>query len=273
MNVRFVEKWHSIPPLHKASVWWARNISRRQFALILYNVVEDHHFDWLEKANVDDGILICGNHRSFLDPFAIAVRAIPRIPRGVRFVAPTRTEGVFDKPWGLLVNFSLTFMNMYPPVVRSSRGAIWGKHVIRILTEMLLEGRVAVFIHPEGGRNKGPDPYDLLPAKPGLCKIIHSTRATVFPVFQQGFPSTPGGFFRANFLRRPGSPPLVHSVMGEPLDFAAERAKPASPEVYREIGTRLMDAIRACSVEEREIRARSASAIRAMPSSTVTSGS
>jgi 1-acyl-sn-glycerol-3-phosphate acyltransferase len=254
------------------SRWWARNVSRRQFALIFHNIVAGHHFERLRSANYDNGVLICGNHRSYLDPFAIAVNAIPHIPRGIRLIAPARTEGLFDKPWGILVNFSLTFMNMYPPVVRSARGAIWGKQVIRILTEILLKGRSAVFIHPEGGRNKGSDPYDLLPAKPGLCKIIHSTRAEVYPVFLQGFPRTPKGIVSAKLRRGARANPLVHAVMGPAIDFSAERAKPASPDVYREIGQRLMDAIRTCSAEERELRA-SAAAIRAIPSSTVTAGS
>jgi 1-acyl-sn-glycerol-3-phosphate acyltransferase len=106
----------------------------------------------------------------------------------------------------------------------------------------------------EGGRNKGSDPYSLMPAKPGLGKIIHQSKATVFPVFLQGFPSSPKAFIRANYRKGASSAPLVHAVMGEPLDFSAERAEPASPEVYRAIGRRLMDAILAASVEEKEIR-------------------
>jgi 1-acyl-sn-glycerol-3-phosphate acyltransferase len=267
-NVRLVERWHSVPALSRFSGWLARNFARREFELILSNILEDHHFERLEKGNYDNGIMVCANHRSYVDNFAVAIRSMRYIPRDVRMTAPARTEGLFDKPWGIFLNFFLTYMNMYPPVVRSSRGALWGKQVMQILTDLLRRGRTAVFIHPEGGRNKGPDPYHLMPAKPGLSKIIHSTRCDVFPVFLQGFPRKPGEFIKANYRRGARSEPLVHAVMGEPLDFSAERALPASPEAYREIGRRLMEAIAELSEEEREIRAR-----RSIPSSTETRGS
>ncbi|MGK2961589.1 MAG: lysophospholipid acyltransferase family protein [Gemmatimonadaceae bacterium] len=255
-NVRLVELWHTVPALSSISTWLGRNVARREFELLLGNLLEEHNFERLRDADYDKSILVCANHRSYVDNFAVAIRAMKHIPPNVRLIAPARTEGLFDKPWGIFVNFFLTFMNMYPPVIRSSRGAMWGKRVIQILTDLLLKGRLALFIHPEGGRNKGSDPYDLMPAKPGLGKIIHQSKATVFPVFLQGFPRSPKAFIRANYGKGASSQPLVHAVMGEPLDFSAERALPASPEVYRAIGRRLMDAIVAASAEEKEIRRR-----------------
>ena len=254
-NVRLVEAWHSVPTLSRLSMWMTRRHIRLQFEIILHNIFETHHFERLTKANYDNGILVCANHRSYVDNFAIAVRAMRYIPKDVRMIAPARTEGIFDAPYGVFVNFFLTFMNIYPPVVRSSRGSMWGKQVIQILTDLLLKGRSAVFIHPEGGRNKGDDPYKLLPAKPGLGKIIHSTRTEVFPVFLQGFPKKPKEFISANYGKNKCKAPLVHAIMGESIDFSRERAMPASPEIYREIGRRLMDAIEALSVEERQLRA------------------
>ncbi|MGI9043848.1 MAG: lysophospholipid acyltransferase family protein [Gemmatimonadaceae bacterium] len=255
-NVRLVELWHTVPALSSISIWLVRNVGRRQFELVLGNLLREHNFERLRDADYDNSILVCANHRSYIDNFAIAIRSMKHIPRDVRLVAPARTEGLFDKPWGIFLNFFLTFMNMYPPVVRSSRGAMWGKRVIQLITDLLLRGRIAVFIHPEGGRNKGSDPYDLMPAKPGLGKIIHQSKARVFPVFLQGFPPSPKAFISANYRKSASTAPMVHAVMGEPLDFSAERALPASPEVYRAIGRRLMSAILAASVEEREIRLR-----------------
>ena len=255
VNVGIVERWHSVQVLSSVSTWLARNVARRQYEMILRNILADYHFERLSKANYDNGILICANHRSYIDNFSLAIRSMRYIPPHVRLLAPARTEGLFDKPWGIVLNFFLTYMNMYPPVVRSSRGAVWGKRVIQILTDLLHRGRIAIFIHPEGGRNKGSDPYDLLPAKPGLGKIIHSTRCEVFPVFLQGFPREPKKFLRANYSTQGKKEPLVHAVMGESIDFSAERAQPASPEIYREIGRRLMNAIVQASIEERQIRA------------------
>lgn len=265
VNVRLVEMWHSVPALSSMSAWLARHVASRQFELILHNVVQAHGFERLRAANYDNGVLICANHRSYIDNFAIGVRSMPFMPPDVRMVAPARTEGLFDRPWGIFLNFFLTFMNMYPPVVRSSRGTLWGKRVIQILTDLLSQGRVAVFIHPEGGRNKGADPYKLLPARPGLGRIIHQTRAEVFPVFLQGFPRTAGGFLRARLRRRDRSEPLVHAVMGEAIDFSVERALPPSPRLFLDIAQRLNDAILETSVAERAIRERLSGTVRPAP--------
>ncbi len=266
-NVKLVERWHSTPTLSSLSNWLARHVARREFEFFLSNILRDYHFERLSQANCDNGVLICANHRNYVDNIALAIRSMKHLPKDVRLLAPARTEGLFDRRWGILVNLFGTFMSMYPPVVRSSRGAMWGKRVIQILIDLLHRGRVAIFIHPEGGRNKGNDPYDLLPAKPGLGKIIHQTKADVFPVFLQGFPHSPKSFLRANHQR--GARPLVHAVMGEPLDFSAERAEAASPEIYRKIGRRLMEAIVALSVEEREIRR----SLEASPAHSISDGS
>ncbi|MGH9941903.1 MAG: hypothetical protein ACRD9R_06040, partial [Pyrinomonadaceae bacterium] len=40
--------------------------------------------------------------------------------------------------------------------------------------------------HPEGTRNKNPDPYSFLPPKPGIGKIIKDANPQVIPVFVAG---------------------------------------------------------------------------------------
>src|SRR5215208_7045253 len=139
-NVRLVEMWHTVPMLTSLSNWAARNIARREFELILHNVIQDHYFEKLRSANYDNGLLVCANHRSFVDNFAVAIRAMNYIPKDVRLIAPARTEGLFDRPWGIFLNLLLTSMNMYPPIIRSSRGTVWGKRVAQILSDLLLRG-------------------------------------------------------------------------------------------------------------------------------------
>lgn len=254
LNVRAVEAWHSVPLLSAFSRAVGRQFCRRGFELVLGNMLRDHHFDRLAKADWSRGVLICANHRSYVDNFAIATRAMRHMPKDVRIVAPARTEGIFDRSYGLLLNFVLAGMNIYPPVVRSRRGVRWGQRVVHVVTALLQRGSVLVFIHPEGGRNKGSDPYRLLPARPGLGKMIHQSRAQVFPVFLHGFPRAPGKFIRANYRRGRRANPLVHAVMGEPLDFSAERGRPASPRLFSEIAERVNEAIRAAAEEERRLR-------------------
>lgn len=254
-NVKAVEAWHRVPFLSMLSRRLGRHVSVPAILAIVGNLVRPHHFERLREVDPTHGVLLCGNHRSYLDPFAISALAWRVLPATARFVVPSRTEGLFDRWWSLFANLFLAFGNIYPPIVRGSRGAAWGKQVTRTLIDLLNSGRrIVVPIHPEGGRNKLPDPYRLMRGRPGLGKIIHQTRAAVFPIFLIGFPRGPKALLSANY--RPGArkDPKVHAVMGPPVDFSVERAMPGSPALYYEISQKLIAAIADLIPEERRLR-------------------
>lgn len=253
-NVRAIEAWHRVRFLSRLSGFFAYHVSVVAIKAVVGNLAKPHHFERLLDVPLDRGILLCGNHRSYLDPFAMSAFAWRVLPPRVRFVVPSRTEGLFDRWWSLLANFVLAFGHIYPPVVRGSRGGAWGRQVTETLTALLNSGEVVVPIHPEGGRNKGSDPYQLLRGRPGLGKIIHQTRAAVFPIFQLGYPVGPRALLRANYRRGAKAHPLVHIVMGPPVDFTAERALPGSPTLYHEISQKLIAAIAALRDEERALK-------------------
>lgn len=254
-NVRAIEWWHSVRPLRWLSAVSGHYISRNAIKVVCGNLVRTHHFEQVRDLPLERGVLLCASHRSFLDNFAVSSFAWDHVPASMRFVVPSRTEGVYDHWFGILVNIVLGCGNIYPPIVRGSRGTLWGKQVIEILIGVLNGGPTVVPIHPEGGRNKGPDPYSLMRGRPGLGKIIHQTRASVLPVFLHGFPVGPWAVLRANY--RPGARkrPHVHAVMGPPVDFSAERAQPGSPALYYEISQKLVAAIAALMDEEKALRA------------------
>jgi len=254
-NVRAVEWWHGVRPLSQMSVLLGHYVSRNAIKAVCARLVRTHHFDRLRELPVERGILLCGSHRSYLDPFAISAFAWDHLPANVRFVVPSRTEGVYDHWFSVVVNLFFAAGNIYPPIVRGSRGTAWGQQVIEILSNLLNSGPVVVPIHPEGGRNKGSNPYQLMRGRPGLGKIIHRTQASVVPVFLHGFPKSPWAVLRENY--RPGARkrPHVHAVMGPPVDFSAERAQPGSPALYHEISQKLIAAITALMEEEKAFRA------------------
>ncbi len=254
-NVRAVEWWHSVRPLRWLSAVSGHYVSRNAIKAVCARLVRTHHFERVRDLPLERGILLCASHRSFLDNFAVSALAWDHLPANVRFVVPSRTEGVYDHWLSILVNLVLACGNIYPPIVRGSRGAAWGKQVTQILIDLLNSGPMVVPIHPEGGRNKGSDPYQLMRGRPGLGKIIHQTRATVMPVFLHGFPVGPVAVLRENW--RPGARkhPHVHAVMGPPVDFSAERAQPGSPALYYEISQKLIAAIAALMEEEKALRA------------------
>jgi len=254
-NIRAVEAWHRVPLFGAASRVVARHGTRWMIEASLGWTMRAHGFEQLRALPQDRGIIICANHRSYLDNFAIGARAMRFIESRRRFVVPARTEGLFDVWYGLPLNALLSGFNIYPPVVRASRGAAWGKQVIGILSRLLREERVVVLIHPEGGRNKGPDPYALLTARPGLGRIVHESGASVMPVFLHGFPRTLKEYLQLAGRRLRGAPAPVEAVMGPAIDFSVERAMPGTPALYYEMAQRITASISALMPSERALRA------------------
>jgi 1-acyl-sn-glycerol-3-phosphate acyltransferase len=254
-NIAAVEAWHRVPPLSRLSVVGARFAVRPLLQATLGWMVEAHHFERLAALPRDRGLILCANHRSYLDNFVVGATAMEYLPWRTRYVVPGRTEGIFDAWYGLALNAAVGALNIYPPVVRSKRGHAWGQRVIGILRDLLLERRVTVLIHPEGGRNKGDDPYSLLPARPGLGRIIHESRATVVPIFLHGFPNSFGRYASVAAARLRGAPPPVQAVMGEPIDFSRELATPGSPTLFHGMAQRITAEISALMPEERALRA------------------
>ena len=78
----------------------------------------------------------------------------------------------------------------------------------RIVHE-LKQGGTTIGFHPEGKRNTNPDPYSLLPAKPGIGFVVQECPNThVVPVFIVGMSNN---YFKEVLLnwREPHKHPIV----------------------------------------------------------------
>jgi 1-acyl-sn-glycerol-3-phosphate acyltransferase len=170
-----------------------------------------------------------------------------------RIIFPVRSRFFYTNPLGLFVNGAMSFFAMYPPIFRE-------RHQLRInatsladLAFLINRGGVFAGFHPEGTRNRGDDPYTLLPAQRGLGSVVHATQAQVLPVFINGLRTH--GLARqvwSNFDRS-GEPILA--VFGAPIDYSDLRAAKPTISVQTAIAQRTLDAIRALGAEERVLRA------------------
>ena len=70
--------------------------------------------------------------------------------------------------------------------------------------------------HPEGTRNKG-NPYNLLPMRGGLGRLVHAARVPVIPVFVNGLRVEGLGKQITSNFDGTGTP--IHTVFGEPLNL------------------------------------------------------
>lgn len=229
-----------------AYVWIRASLAHRMFA------------DGLERVlplRPERGVLFATNHRSFFDQYAVLLALwMGRTPWMKRLYFPVRSNFFYERPLGLLVNYLVGAGAMYPPIFRqASRTALNKEALERIKAFLEMPGSL-VGIHPEGTRGKGPDPYQMLPAQPGIGQIALQSRPTVIPVFINGLSNDIVKDVRANYapdIRRT-RPCIV--VFGDPVDYTDLQAQKARPALYKRTADRFRDAIIALMPRERELR-------------------
>jgi len=211
-----------------------------------------HHIERLSALLPDKSFILVANHRSFFDLYVLTA-ALLRWGMRQRIVFPVRANFFYDTPAGFLVNGAMSFFAMYPPLFRDKKRAPLNALGLHELAGLLRAGNTLVGIHPEGRRNPGDDPYDLLPAKSGVGRLIHAARGVaVVPVFTNGLlPNDLPRQIKSNF---DGTGIAIHSVSGAPIDFSNELAEAASPRLFTKIAERCLDAVRVLGEEEKALR-------------------
>jgi 1-acyl-sn-glycerol-3-phosphate acyltransferase len=86
-------------------------------------------------------------------------------------------------------------------------------------------------MHPEGTRGKGPDPYTLLPAQPGVGQVIMRARPIVIPAWILGLGNDVVQELAAGFT---GKRKIV-CVFGKPVDFGGLLDGTPRPAQYKRV--------------------------------------
>ena len=203
----------------------------------------------------DRGVLLCANHRSFFDQYALMsiLYSEARWPERVYF--PVRSNYFYEEWSGLLVNGLIGGFVMYPPIYRDAARSSENKLSIEKLAEVLDHPGTIVGMHPEGTRGKGPDPYQLLPAQPGIGQIIMRSRPIVLPAFINGIGNDMKQEVVDNYKRPPARP--INVVFGDPVELGALLDGTPRPAQYKRVADRVLAAIAALGERERQLRAQS----------------
>ena len=113
-----------------------------------------------------------------------------RTRRPITLFFPVRAKFFYDNPVGWFVNLVMGWFSMYPPFFREEGEATkreFDKYSMQRLIQLCSEGHGHVIgFHPEGKRNLHGGAYDLLPAQPGIGKVIYNSHPQVIPVFIAG---------------------------------------------------------------------------------------
>jgi 1-acyl-sn-glycerol-3-phosphate acyltransferase len=204
----------------------------------------------------DRGIVFVANHRSFFDMYIVMLAMFWRGPGWTRrMFFPVRSNFFYEQPIGVLLNYAMGGGSMYPPIFRDPAKAAFNQEALDTVARQLALPGTLVGMHPEGTRGKGPDPYDLLPAQPGVGQMILQSRPIVIPLFINGLSNDFLGdcidTYRPNIKR---TKPII-IVFGEPVDFSDFYPQKPRAALYKKAADRTRDAILACAARERVLRA------------------
>jgi 1-acyl-sn-glycerol-3-phosphate acyltransferase len=234
MNTGVWKRFWTFCQRHLGSLW---------IYLATYNLMNVFGIQHVEQTDPDRPLLLVANHRSFFDMYTISSVLFRQTKRPIKLFFPVRAKFFYDHPLGWFVNLVMGWWAMYPPFFREQKEAKkrrFDKFSVRELIRICTTGRGHVIgFHPEGKRNLGEDPYSLLPAQPGIGKVIYEARPQVIPVFVTGLINDLPRQILGNWT----GGEKVRIWFGEPIDMTEFYAKRDSIRTHKEIGDFLMEKI------------------------------
>ena len=217
-----------------------RHIGSLWIYIATYNLMTVFGIENVENAEVDKPLILVANHRSFFDMYTVSSVIFRQTKRPVTLYFPVRGKFFYDNPLGWFVNLVMGWFSMYPPFFRESREARkrgFDKFSMRRLVQLCSEGHGHMIgFHPEGKRNFSTDPYEYLPAQPGIGKVIYAAQPQVIPVFITGL----GNDLPKQILGNWRDGPKIRIWFGEPIDLTDFYAKGDRIRTHKEIADFLM---------------------------------
>jgi len=245
-------------PLPKGALHW---FMTQSVPWIRLTVGPRFYIEGVERVHAmqpDRGIMFVANHRSFFDMYVVMLAMFWRGPGWTRrMLFPVRSNFFYEQPLGVLLNFLFGGASMYPPIFRDPAKAPLNQEALDTVVRMLALPGTLVGMHPEGTRGKGPDPYDILPAQPGVGQMILASKPTpiVIPLFINGLSNDFLGDCRDTYRAGIQHEKPITLVFGEPLDYSDFAAQKPRAALYKKSADRARDAILVCAARERSLRA------------------
>jgi 1-acyl-sn-glycerol-3-phosphate acyltransferase len=211
--------------------------------------------DRLMEMRPETGVMLVSNHRSFFDQYAMLLACyMGPVPWSKRLFFPVRSNFFYDQPLGIVVNAAVAAGAMYPPIFRQAERRALNDDALDQMVEIVRKPGNVLGMHPEGTRGKGPDPYELLPAQPGVGKLALIGKPTVIPAFIQGLGDDIVAEIRANFTTEARTTREVIVVYGDPIDYSDLTKEKPRPTLYKKCADRFMTEIRKLSEREKQLR-------------------
>lgn len=230
-----------------------RHVGSLWIYLATYNLMNVFGLENVEQTDRNKPLLLVANHRSFFDMYTVSSVLFRRTKRPITLFFPVRAKFFYSSPLGWFVNFVMGWWAMYPPFFREEKEIKkreFDKYSLQRLVQICTEGKSHVVgFHPEGRRNLNDNPYELLPAQPGIGKVVMAAKPQVIPVFIAGLGNDLPKQIMGNW--RGGEKVRLH--FGKPVDLSEFYEKRDSLRAHKEIGDFLMAKIGELAAEDKKI--------------------
>ena len=223
--------------------FWNRTFMVVVLRLTAARRIQAFGLERLADLDSSDRLVMVANHRSFFDYFTVMHVIFQSTQLSSRILFPVRSAFFYDHPAGVAVNFVMSGMAMFPPVLRDPTKRTFNQYAVaRIVSELEVPGRLVGF-HPEGTRQRGGDPYQFLPVRPGVGEVIQHAGpgVKVLPIFVLGIDNDLLREMYRNWFRRDEYP--IDVVFGDPLDVDELRRETDGPEAHLAIANHCADLV------------------------------
>lgn len=194
-------------------------------------------------------LLLVANHRSYFDMFVVSSLLLRELPGRKRLFFPVVGQYYYQSLGGIALNQLFAFWSMYPPLFALPTHGASDRHALDVMVDLCRQGPGNILgIHPEGGRNRDPDPYALMRCQPGTGKIIHAAHPIVIPTFIAGLDNDIVGQVRRNW--RGGEPIRIWFDAPVPLDDYL--SLPGKGSTYKQITESVMARVRSLAERDRD---------------------
>ncbi len=240
-----------------------RHLGSLWIKIATYNIMNVFGLENIEKIDVNRPLLLVANHRSFFDMYVVSSVMFRQTKHPMVLYFPVRAKFFYDNFIGWFVNLVMGWWSMYPPFFREDKQVKkrdFDKYSMRRLTQICAEGYGHVIgFHPEGKRNLSDNPYEMLPAQPGVGAVIMKAQPQVIPVFIAGLRTgyIDGkqqfmGDLPKQILGNWTGGEKVRIWFGEPIDLSQFYEKGDRLRTHKEIGDFLMTKIKELGDQDRE---------------------
>lgn len=225
-----------------------REVGARWIEALTHPLLEVHGLEHVRATSRERPLLLATNHRTYFDMYVVMSILFRRLPgwKGISF--PVRGRYFYQRPGGLVLNATMAWWAMYPPFFHEPRKRRFDQWAFGELAALCRDGAGwLIGFHPEGTRNRDPDPYSFLAPQPGIGRLILEAQPPTIPVFIAGLTNRLGEMLK----RRVHGGEPIRVWFGPAFDYSEFLQRPVVGRTYRAVAERVMNEIKGLAERDR----------------------